>query len=388
MEGSGGRRAIVVGAGIGGLSAAHGLRNAGFDVSVHERMPELREVGSGLTLWVNAMRALRKLGVADAIRARGAVVDRIENRKWRGRALKTLPIRQVERKFGEPSVSIHRAELQAGLAAELPEDVVHLGSEFTGFEQDEEGVTVRFADGREERVDVLVGADGIASAVRTQLFGKPQPRYSGYTCWRSAVRLEHPRLEAEVYTQLYGPGSNFGIFPIGEGYWSWYGTKITPAGGGAGGDGPTWKREATEQFRGWYETVPAAIEATDERGFIRQDIYDLRPIDTWGEGRVTLLGDAAHATTPTLGQGGCMAIEDSVVLGRNLAGNGDVPAALRAYWERRRGRANGIVRSARRQGVLYHGANPAVGAFRDVFLGTAPTPIAMRVVEKLMGYEA
>ena len=151
--------------------------------------------------------------------------------------MKHLPIRQIEHKYGMPSVSIHRAELQAGLAEELPAGVLRLGSEFQAFDQDDRGVNVRLADGGEERVALLVGADGIRSTVRTQLFGAPQPRYSGYTCWRSAVHIEHPRLQPEVYTQLYGQASNFGVFPIGDGYWSWYGTKMTPAGGGAGGDG-------------------------------------------------------------------------------------------------------------------------------------------------------
>jgi 2-polyprenyl-6-methoxyphenol hydroxylase-like FAD-dependent oxidoreductase len=383
-----GRKAIVVGAGIGGLSAAIALRGAGFDVTVHERMPELHEVGSGLTLWVNAMRSLQKLGPADAVRRRGSVVDRIENRRWDGNQFKTLPIRRIEHKYGTPSVSIHRAELQKTLAEDLPDGVLRLGSELAGFQQDAGGVTARFADGSEGRADVLVGADGIRSTVRTQLFGAPQPRYSGYTCWRSAVHVEHPKLAPELYTQLYGRGSNFGIFPIGDdNYWSWYGTKITAPAGGAGGDGPTWKREAQQQFRTWYETVPAVIDATDERAFIRQDIYDLEPVETWGEGRVALLGDAAHATTPTLGQGGCMAIEDAVVLGRVLQRNADVAAALRSYWEQRRDRANGIVRSARRQGVIYHGATPAIGAVRYLMLN-GPLTVAMRIVDNLMGYEA
>jgi 2-polyprenyl-6-methoxyphenol hydroxylase-like FAD-dependent oxidoreductase len=383
-----GKRVIVIGAGIGGLSATHALLRNGHDVALYERMRELHEVGSGLTLWVNAMRSLDKFGMGDAIHDRGAEVHSIENRKWRGGQMKTLPIGWIGEKYRRHSVSIHRATLQNALAEALPEGVLRLGAECSGFEQDADGVTVRFGDGREERADVLVGADGIRSTVRTQLLGAPEPRYSGYTCWRSAVHVEHPRLEPTVYTQLYGAGSNFGIFPIGDGYWSWYGTKITAPGGGEGGDGPTWKREALAQFSDWYETVPAVIEATDERAFVRQDIYDLKPVQTWGKGRVTLLGDAAHATTPTLGQGGCMAIEDSVVLARELSANGNVPAALQRYAEKRRNRANGIVRSARRQGYLYHGSNPIVGVVRDVFLGTAPTTIAMRVVDKLMGYEA
>jgi 2-polyprenyl-6-methoxyphenol hydroxylase-like FAD-dependent oxidoreductase len=382
-------KAIVVGAGIGGLSAANALGRAGIDVAVYERMSELHEVGSGLTLWVNAMRSLRKFDAEDTIRARGAEVHSIENRLWSGRPYKTLPIARIGEKYGTHSVSIHRGELQGALAELLPDGAsLNLDAQCTGFEQDTDGVTVRFADGREDRADALIGADGIRSTIRTQLFGEPQPRYSGYTCWRSAVHIEHPLLEPTVYTQVYGRGSNFGVFPIGEKYWSWYGTNMMPAGGGAGGGGATWKREAMNQFKDWYETVPAVIEATPEKDFVRQDISDLKPIQTWGQGRVTLLGDAAHATTPALGQGGCMAIEDSVVLARELsAANGDVPGALQRYAEKRRDRANGIVRSARRQGYLYHGPNPVVGAIRTVTL-TGPLAIAMRIVDKLMGYEA
>jgi 2-polyprenyl-6-methoxyphenol hydroxylase-like FAD-dependent oxidoreductase len=380
-------RAIIVGAGIGGLAAANALLRAGVEASVFERMSELREVGSGLTLWVNAMRSLDKFGAKEPVRASGAEVHRIENRRWDGPSYKTLPIGVIGERYGTHSVSIHRGELQTALAKLLPAGTVALNAECTGFEQDTDGVTVRFADGREERGDVLIGADGIRSIVRTQLFGAPQPRYSGYTCWRSAAHIEHPRLEPTVYTQVYGRGSNFGVFPIGDRYWSWYGTKMTPAGGGAGGDGASWKREATEQFKDWYETVPAVIEATPEEGFVRQDIYDLKPINVWGKGRVTLLGDAAHATTPALGQGGCMAIEDAVVVARELSADGDVPAALRRYNEARRKRANGIVRNARLQGYIYHGPNALIGAARTMMIGVAPIAVAMRVVDKLMGYE-
>jgi len=163
---------------------------------------------------------------------------------------------------------------------------------------------------------------------------------------------------------------------------------MTPAGGAAGGDGEAWKAQALARFGDWYGIVPAAIERTDARAVVRQDIHDLKPTRTWSAGRVALLGDAAHATTPALGQGGCMAIEDAVVLARGLAEDDDVPAALRRYTSRRRGRTNRIVRAARRHGRLYHGASPAAQVLRDTFLGTAPVPVAMRVVDRLMGYEA
>lgn len=377
-----------MGGGIGGLSAGIGLQRAGFEVIVLERMPELREVGSGLTLWTNAMRALGKLGVADTVRARGAVIERLENRDWRGEPFATLPIHKIGEKFGAPCVSIHRAELQSALAAALPPGTLRLGVQCSGFSQDDRGVTVQLSDGSEQRADLVVGSDGIKSTIRAQLFGASPPRYSGYTCWRSAAHLAHPGLEAGLYTQLYGSGYTFGIFPIGPGFFSWYGTRMTPAGGGTGKSAADWKREAQAEFKECYEPVRAVIDATPEAGFSRQDIYDLKPIDLWSKGRVTLLGDAAHATTPTLGQGGCMAIEDAVVLSRVLAGAGDIPASLRSYSDQRFRRANGIVRQARRHGVLYHAANPLMETVRNIFLKRAPVSIAMREVEKLMGYEA
>lgn len=381
-------KAIVVGAGIGGLSAGIGLQRAGVDVTVFERMRELREVGSGLTLWTNAMRALAKLGVADPIRARGAVVESLENWAWYGKRLGgVLPLKQVGDKFGAQGQGIHRGELQAGLAAALKPGTLQLGVQCTGFTQDRDGVTVQFGAGREERADFLVGADGIKSIVRAGLFGEGDMRYSGYTCWRSAVKLDHPALRPTVYFQLYGPGANFGIFPIGQGRVSWYGTNVTAA-GQTGGKSPDWKREAAERFKKWWEPVRAVIDATDESAFARQDIYDLKPIDQWSKGRVTLLGDAAHATTPALGQGGCMAIEDAVVLTRNVTQNPDTEAALRQYAAERIGRANGIVRQARRHGNFYHASNPLLRVAREAFFRFAPVSVAMKEVEKLMGYEA
>jgi 2-polyprenyl-6-methoxyphenol hydroxylase-like FAD-dependent oxidoreductase len=387
MNGSNRTKAIVIGAGIGGLSTAIGLRRIGMDVTVYERMPELREVGSGLTLWVNAMRALEKLGAADEIRSRGARVDEIANLTWQGKTLKTLPISRIGDKYDTPSYSIHRGELQSGLAKVLGTEHVEVGAQLTGFSQDASGVTARFADGREERGDLLVGADGINSAVRAQMVGKSEPRYSGYTCWRSAVKLEHELLPPTRYIQVYGPRSNFGVFPIGPHHWSWYATQMTPP-TAAMAVGPERKQEALEVFRDWCDPVPAVIEATDDGGVVRQDISDRRPIEEWANGRVVLVGDAAHPTTPALGQGGCMAIEDAVVLAKELCLGDDIAAGLNRFVRTRRGRANGIVRQAHRHGAFYHGRNKPLAAVRDWFLGNAPTKIAMSEVDKLMGYEA
>lgn len=380
-------KAIVVGAGIGGLATGLALRHAGIEATVHERMPELHEVGSGLTLWTNAMRALQEIGVADVVQENGAIVERIQNRNAEGRLLSVLPIAQVAEKHGAPSVSIHRGVLQQTLAGQLPDGALKVGDEYVDHEDDGDGVTVRFRDGREERADVLLGADGISSSIRGKLFEPPVPRYSGYTCWRSAAVLEHPDLHPTTYIQLYGKKSTFGIFPIGPNRWSWYGTQITAAGGAGRRSGAEWKQEAREAFAGWYEPVRAVIEATPDDAFIRQDINDLEPTEEWTRGRVGILGDAAHATTPTLGQGGCGAIEDGVVLARKLGAGGDVAAELREYADERKVRANGIVRQARRHGAIYHGVNPVLGVARGVML-RSPVAIAMHEVDKLMGFKA
>src|SRR5919197_4101153 len=240
------KKVAVIGAGIGGLTTGIAMRHAGFDVTVYEKMPELREVGSGLTLWTNAMRALKKVDAADAVRAAGSVVERLENRTSRGKLLSTIPLYRVNQKFGEPCVSIHRAVLQQTLAGVLGNgQTVQLGVTCTGFEQDDGGVTVRFSDGREERADVLVGADGINSVVRQGLAIETEKRYAGYTCWRSAAKAD-ALLPQGTYVQLYGNESTFGIFPVGESGYSWYGTKVRPGGEGEGRGGSEWKREAVD----------------------------------------------------------------------------------------------------------------------------------------------
>jgi 2-polyprenyl-6-methoxyphenol hydroxylase-like FAD-dependent oxidoreductase len=233
---------------------------------------------------------------------------------------------------------------------------------------------------------VLVGADGLGTAVRRTMLGEAPPRYAGYTCWRSSAVVDHELLRPGSYIQLYGRGSNFGVFPVGDGRWSWYGTQLTGPTTTMARGGAT-KEEALETFRGTCPPVTAVIEATKPDECVRQDIYDRRPVVTWTDGRVTLLGDAAHPTTPALGQGGCMAIEDAVTLAKQLSLGGDIPAALRRFNAARRERTSYIVNQARLQGRLYHGGSRVVDGARRLVLGTAPVATAMRVVDRLMGHE-
>jgi len=347
------RKAVVVGAGIGGVATAVALRRAGLDVTVYEQAPALREVGAGLTVWPNAMRALQRLGLHEAVWAVGRAfgVGRIHD--WRGRVLVEGARREVlQKRFGWPGIVLHRHQLLAALAAPLPPGSVRLGARCTGFEQDGAGVTVRFADGTEERADLLVGADGLSSPTRAALLGPHRPRYAGYAAYRGITRFP---LEGDVASEAWGCGQRFGFVPGPGGDVYWWAAVSGPE--GEDPPLPSYKREVLGRYRGWFHPVEAVVESTPDGTVLRNDIFDRPPARRWSAGRVTLLGDAAHPVTPDLGQGACLALEDAVVLARCLSAAPDVPAALRAYDAARVGRAAFLARQSRwmvRLGQLRH----------------------------------
>jgi 2-polyprenyl-6-methoxyphenol hydroxylase-like FAD-dependent oxidoreductase len=326
-------KVIVAGGGIGGLTAAIALRRAGFEVCVFERADELGEVGAGLLLAANAQKALGKLGLADAVARLGTPASAGEIRSWRGKVLVNIPASELEKRVGAPSAAVHRADLQALLAREVGEETLHLGSEVEGFEREgESGVRVLFADGSEERVDVLVGADGLRSKVRSGLFGAEEPRYAGYTAWRAVVEPKEELLPWGTGFESWGRGARFGCAHIGKGRVYWFATTNAPEDEKDGKPSSPAAPKATllRLFGSWHHPIGELIEAADESSILRTDIYDREPLgERWGEGKATLLGDAAHPMTPNLGQGACQAIEDAVVLASCLDEGDATAEALR-----------------------------------------------------------
>ena len=315
-------KAIIVGGGIGGLSAAIALRRAGVEATVFERTGKLGEIGAGISLWANAMKALRKLGLYDAVLAVGRPLrPRGELRSLRGEVFYEVSAAAMEERFGDVNVALHRAHLQKTLLAALDEGAIRLGAEFAGFEQDGGGVVARFANGREECGDLLVGADGLHSVVRAQLRGNGLPRYAGYTAWRAVVEPKEELLPWGTGFESWGRGARFGCAHIGDGRVYWFATANAPEGekDGPPGDLTGAKAKLLHLFSRWHRPVADLVEAAEEGTILRTDIYDREPLgERWGEGKVTLLGDAAHPMTPNLGQGACQAIEDAVVLARCL----------------------------------------------------------------------
>jgi 2-polyprenyl-6-methoxyphenol hydroxylase-like FAD-dependent oxidoreductase len=377
--------AAIIGGGIGGLAAAIALRQVGVAAVVYERAPKLEEVGAGLSLWPNAMLALSTLGLAEAVEAAGGCVEQSQVRTWDGRVLAAMPVGSVSAKLGIKPVCIHRADLQRVLLETLDEGVVKLGFECTGFQQDEAGVTARFGNGKEAQADFLIGADGLHSAVRAQLLGQEKPRYAGYTAWRGITLYEDQALSGGISFVSWGRGREFGALSVGQGRVYWFGTTNAPEGSPDASVGR--KQEVLETFRGWHSPIEAIIEATEPQAILRNDVYDRKPVKRWGEGRVTLLGDAAHPSTPNLGQGACQAIEDAVVLARCLAGETGVASALREYERERRARTAYISRMSWRNGQMQRWENPLACGVRNAAVGLLPAWLTRRLTARMWSFE-
>ncbi|MGB3634154.1 MAG: FAD-dependent monooxygenase [Rubrobacteraceae bacterium] len=378
-------KALVVGAGIGGLTAAIALQRAGIEAVVLERATELREVGAGLLLGANAIKALDKIQLGDAVRGIGASTVVGTLRSWNGEVLVSLSADRVTELVGAGSFAVHRAELQAELLRELGEENVRLGAGCTGFAQDQDGVKVSLDDGDELNADFLIGADGIHSTIRNQLLGDEKPVYAGYTAWRGVAEYQNDLLTGGGGFESWWRGTRFGCARMGNGSMYWFATRNAPE---RGDDGPTGSRRTLlEMFSGWHDPIKDLIEATGESDIRRDDVYDRDPVKRWGEGRVTLLGDAAHPMTPNLGQGACQAIEDAVVLADCLRGKTGIAAALESYEARRTVRTSVIVRLSRRMGRVGQLEHPLLCRVRDTAVKRMPDSIQRRQLRMVLGYD-
>jgi 2-polyprenyl-6-methoxyphenol hydroxylase-like FAD-dependent oxidoreductase len=325
-------RVIVVGGGIGGLCAAIALRRAGHEVTVLERTGRLEAAGAGITLFSNAMRALEHLNMRGTVAERAAAARKVAILLADGRELASTPP-----DLFEGAVAVHRGDLQEVLAQAAGE--VLLGTEVVGLDDS----AVRLADGSDEDGDLVVGADGVHSVVRRQLWPETAARFAGYTAWRGIADFS---VEPGRWTESWGSGERFGLIDLGRRGTYWFATKNAPEGEG---DEPGGRREELlRRFRGWHAPIAAVLDAAREDTILRNDVYYLDPLPAWSKGRVVLLGDAAHATTPGIGQGAAQAIEDAVVLARCLAERQAVPEALADYEARRRPRATRVLKMSRR----------------------------------------
>lgn len=377
------RTAIVVGGGIGGLAAALALIRSGWQVDVLERANAFREVGAGLSLWPNGLRALDALGVGEQVRAHALVETRTGIRDVSGRWLSQTDTEELGRRYG-PLVMIHRAHLLNILLEAVPAASLRKETEVTRVIRSGSGtsqVQVEHSHGV-SRADLLVGADGIHSTVRRSLWPQaPQPRYAGYTAWRLVADTDRP---LSAGGETWGRGQRVGIAPLPDGRVYLFGVANAPRGQRSPG------RELDEmrrRFGGWHAPIPELLAAASEDAVMRHDICELPPLSTYVDGRAALLGDAAHAMTPNMGQGAIQALEDAVTLAALLGSGPDVESALAAYDRQRRPRTQMIARRSHRIGVAAQWSSTLGSSMRNWLLRLTPSSSMINALDPALTWQ-
>jgi 2-polyprenyl-6-methoxyphenol hydroxylase-like FAD-dependent oxidoreductase len=356
------KKILVIGGGIGGAATALALHRAGLEPVLYERTEKLREVGAGIALWANATHVLKELGVLDEALRVGDVVTNYQFLSQTGKELVNLRVNRHE----VPAIGIHRADLQTLLWQRLPSEQSILGQAFEQFEQVGTKVHAHFAGGLVDEGDALIGADGLRSRVRVQLFGEAQPIYRGMTAYRALTAYVPDTYKPGYICEFIGSGKAFGFLRIGKGRMYWYVASKASEGQP---DAPVGrKRELQEMFTNWPEPIPELIAATDEASILKNDLCDRVPIKQWGKQNITLLGDAAHPTLPTMGQGACMALEDALVVTKCLLEQANPADAFRQYEFLRIERTKKIVEQSLAIGKSFQIENRVFIALRNTLM--------------------
>jgi 2-polyprenyl-6-methoxyphenol hydroxylase-like FAD-dependent oxidoreductase len=383
-------RIAIIGAGIGGLTAALALRQFGFEPQVFEQAPALLDVGAAILMWPNAMRVLHQLGLADAVRRHGGIMEQARWLNYDGRLLNNFRFPKTDL----PPVALHRAELQHVLLNALSANSIHLDHVFESYEQREGEIVARFAGGRSFECEALIGADGLHSRVRAQLLNDGPPTEHDYVAWRGVVDSPPTSITPGIAYEIYGRGQRFGIGTLGSGKIGWWASINKDLNEPSGSEKPIDRDDLLRFFDGWWAPVPELIRATPASALIRNVTCDRRPSRKWGEGPITLLGDAIHPITPNLGQGGCLAIEDAAILARCLNKyasadkQGGVTSALRKFEALRFARASTIRRYSRIYGVVGQWENSLAVGLRRMALSSVPAKLTERVLRTLFDYDA
>jgi 2-polyprenyl-6-methoxyphenol hydroxylase-like FAD-dependent oxidoreductase len=387
VEAAVGRSAIVVGAGIGGLAVTRGLAESGWQVRVYEQPAAFGAVGAGLAIEPNAVRALDWLGLGQQLRARGMRQGPAGLRTARGRWLVRTRLEELEERFGTPAFELHRADVHEILAeglAENPAVTLHTRHRAVTVTASSKHAAVTFqgpAGPVTAEADLVVAADGVHSATRSALFPHhPAPAYAGYITWRAIVPAEEAAditLDAAV-VESWGRGRRVGIVPLPDGRVYWFFTESAPE----GAQQDTTVTDLANRVAGWHPPIPQLLSATPPRALLRNDIHTMAaPLPSYRRGRVVLLGDAAHAMPPDLGQGAALALEDAVTLAiyaGHATSDPDLDAGLDRYDRERRPRTQRLVRISAFIGRIGQARNPLTVAARNLAAGVLPASAYLR----------
>ncbi|WP_034058488.1 FAD-dependent monooxygenase [Lacinutrix jangbogonensis] len=357
----------IIGAGIGGLTTALVFEKLNIKYQLFEKAKAPNALGAGIWLAPNALQVLEFVGVLDAVFKVGNVVNRITLSNQKLEPLADSSQLPAKEKYGFSTLAIHRAKLQLALIEALPKEKIHWNKAFQYFKQENDAVIITFTDGSQVESQYLIGADGIDSKVRAQLFPKSQIRYSGQTCWRGVMKSALPSEYKERGIEMWGKGIRFGLSQLSETETSWFAVQKSKA--FQKDNTAVLKEKLTTYFKDFHPLVNQLISNTEIDNILRNDITDLKPIKHWQKGNVCLIGDAAHATTPNMGQGGAQAIEDGYYLGRMISENPN-KNSFKDFQNKRYKRVNSIVMQSWFTGKI---ANMTAGySIRNIIFSKVP----------------
>jgi 2-polyprenyl-6-methoxyphenol hydroxylase-like FAD-dependent oxidoreductase len=364
----------IAGGGIGGLSLAIAMQRKGYDVTVYESASVMKPLGAGLALAANAIKAFHEIGIGPEILKAGRKLKSLQIKDEKGIILSSANSEQLADKLGVTNnFTIHRADLHEVLLSRLKPGSIQLGKGILDFTQDDDKVVLKFADGSIVATDYLIAADGIHSKIRKKLLPESTPRYAGYTCWRAVIENVPKGFDFETTSETWGSEGRFGIAPLSNNRVYWFACVNAPQ------NDPIMKEFKTEDliswFRNFHEPIPQLLKQTRNDQLIWSDIIDLKPLKQFAFDKVVLIGDSAHATTPNMGQGACMAIEDAVILANMIEASENAEIAFKLFESKRIARTTRIVENSWSLGKVAQLRNPILVGLRNTAVKWTPSSV-------------
>jgi len=351
----------IIGAGMGGLTTGIALKKFGHKVTIYEQAEKILPVGAAISLWSNGVKCLNYLGLTEQVAKLGGQMDQLAYIDGlTGDTMTQFSLLPLIEEVGQRPYPVARADLQNMLMDEFGREDIQLGKKMVELQEQEDGVLVKFSDGTEIKTDLLIGADGTHSITRAYVLGEQvSRRYAGYVNWNGLVEISEKLTPADQWTTFVGQGKRVSLMPVADG--KFYFFFDVPLQVGLENNRAEYKTLLKQYFEGWCAPVQHLIDALDEQKTNRVEIHDIEPFAQFYKGRVVIVGDAAHSTTPDIGQGGCQAMEDAIYLARSLQINTlGLEDALKRYQNKRNERANELVLRARKRCDVTHMKDEAV----------------------------